>query len=121
MAKKVLIAEDEKAIAGALENKLKSSGFEVSVAGNGEEALNLLKENQFELLLLDLMMPKVDGYAVLESMQKEGNKTPVIVLSNLGQEEEIQKAKSFGAKDYFVKSNTPIAEIVEHINKVLGI
>lgn len=121
MSKKVLIAEDEKPIANALFNKLKSEGFDADLVINGQEALNAIKSEKFDLILLDLMMPVMDGFGVLSKMKEEGNTTPVIILSNLGQEVDIEKAKSMGAKDYFVKADTPIKEIVKKINEALGI
>ena len=119
-SKKILIAEDERAIAKALELKLKNSGYDVTVAYDGQEALNNLKTNQYDLLVLDLMMPNVDGYQVLENLRDANNTTPVIVASNLSQDNDFQKAKSLGAKDYFIKSNTSLAELVEKIKSILN-
>ncbi|MBT4277757.1 response regulator [Candidatus Falkowbacteria bacterium] len=123
MAKKVqkiLIGEDEKPMARALELKLKSLGFEAKIAFNGEEVLQALQKEKFNLVLLDLMMPKVDGFSVLAKMQENKDKTPVIVASNLSQSEDLQKAKKLGAVDYFVKSDTPIAEVVVRVKKALN-
>lgn len=64
-------------------------------------------------------MPKVDGFMVLQTLKAEGNKTPVIVLTNLSQENDVKRAKEFGAKDFFIKSNTPIAAIVQRVIKIL--
>lgn len=113
--KKILIAEDEKALARALELKLTSAGFIISVAHDGEEALAKILAEKFDLVLLDLVMPKKDGFSVLENLKAKGNTTPVIVSSNLSQEEDFQKAKSLGAVDYFIKSDTPLSEIVNKI------
>ncbi|OGJ67929.1 hypothetical protein A3J34_03205 [Candidatus Peribacteria bacterium RIFCSPLOWO2_02_FULL_51_10] len=95
--------------------KLKRQGYETQVATNGSDALAELKKKNFALVLLDLIMPVMDGFAVLEEMKKGKIKVPVIVLSNLGQDEDRAKAKSLGAIDYFVKSNTPIAEILVRV------
>lgn len=119
--KKLLLAEDERAIAKALQLKLSLSGFEVEVASNGEEALALIKTKKFDLLLLDIMMPKMDGFTVMEEMKKLKNKTPVIVLSNLSQEDDADRAKKLGAVDFCIKSNTPLAEIIEKIKKFLKV
>ena len=113
--KLILIVEDERPLAHALEMKLKGQGYETQVATNGSDALAELKKKNFALVLLDLIMPVMDGFAVLEEMKKEKIKVPVIVLSNLGQDEDRAKAKSLGAIDYFVKSNTPIAEILVRV------
>ena len=118
---KILIGEDEKALSRALELKLTNSGFTVTVASDGELALDAIKKDTFDMILLDMVMPKKDGFTVLKEMQALGIKTPVVVLSNLGQKEDIAKAKELGAKDFFVKSNMPLADIVNYIKKELGI
>lgn len=115
-AKKILIAEDEKSIAKVMQLKLQKNGFEVDTTGNGEEAIAALKAKSYDLLLLDLMMPKVDGFGVLEFIKKSKIKTKVIVTSNLSQEEDIQKSKELGAIDYLVKSDTPIQKIIEKVS-----
>ena len=114
-SKKILIAEDEKPLAQVLTLKLERSGFDVRVAVNGQEALDVLAKEKFDLVLLDLVMPKVDGFGVLKELKKRGDATKVIVLSNLSQEEDAKKAKELGAQDFFIKSNTPIADIVEKV------
>ncbi len=113
--KKILIIEDEKPMARALELKLAHAGFSAKSTSNGEEGLALLGKENFDLVLLDLVMPKLDGLGVLEEMKKRGIKTPVMVQTNLSQEEDEKRAKEFGVKGFFVKSNTTIAEIVEQI------
>lgn len=118
--KKVLIAEDDKPIARALELKLKNSGFEVQVTENGQEAMDKVENESFDIVLLDLMMPLKDGFTFLEERKEKGIKTPVIILSNLSQEADISKTKELGAADYFVKSNTPLVTIVEKIKNILG-
>ena len=117
--KKILIAEDEKPMAKALELKIKNSGFIPKVVYNGEEVLNALEQEKPDMIILDLIMPKKDGFTVLAEMQKRGDKTPVIVLSNLSQEEDAIKAKKLGAADYFIKTDTPLNELIGHIEKVL--
>jgi len=116
--KRVLVVEDEKPIARALELKLNRSGFEAKAVFGGEDALKALKKEKFHLIVLDLIMPKIDGFAVLSKLKARKDKTPVIVITNLGQEEDLRRAKKLGALDYFVKSDTPIADIVEHIKKL---
>jgi len=118
---KILIAEDDGPMARALELKLKSSGFEAKAVFNGEEALKELDIEKYDLLLLDLMMPIKDGFGVLEELKNRNNKMPVIISSNLGQEEDIKRAKDLGAVDYFIKSNTPINIVVDHIKNALKI
>lgn len=118
--KKILIAEDDKPIAKALELKLKNSGFDVVTVSNGEEAMLEAEKGNLDMILLDLMMPKKDGFSFLEEAKTKKIKTPVIILSNLSQEGDMQKAKKLGASNYFVKSNTPLIEIVANIKKILG-
>jgi len=118
--KKILIIEDEKPMARALELKLTHVGFEAVSAGNGEDGFAVLSKGTFALVLLDLVMPKMDGFAVLEAMKEKGNKTPVMILSNLSQEEDEKRARALGAKEFFIKSNTPIAIIVEKVAQFLN-
>jgi DNA-binding response OmpR family regulator len=118
--KKILIVEDEKPMAHALELKLNNSGFQAKAVFNGEEALKILEAEQFSLMLLDLVMPQVDGFQVLEELKKRNNTTPIIVSTNLSQEEDQKRATDLGAKDFFVKSDTPISQVIEHIKKVLA-
>lgn len=120
MAKKVLIAEDEKPMAKALETKLTKAGYEVTVVFNGEEAIEALKKTKFHAVLLDLMMPKVDGFSVLEWKKTNKNTAPVIVSTNLSSETDRKKVTELGAKDFIVKSDTPITEILNHIKNVLS-
>lgn len=115
--KKILVVEDEKPMARVLELKLSYSGFLTKSVFNGEEALNLLKTEKFDLMLLDLMMPKVDGFSVLEEIKKIGLNLPVFVLSNLSQTDDEKKAKELGAIKFFIKSDTPINQIIESIKK----
>jgi two-component system, OmpR family, response regulator VicR len=119
MAKKILIAEDERPMAKALQLKLTKEGFEAVNAYNGDEALELLDNGKFDLMLLDIMMPNTDGFAVLEALKKKNISLPIIVTSNLSQEEDIAKAKKLGAKDFLVKSDVPINKIVEKVNNLL--
>lgn len=116
--KKILIVEDEKPLANAINLKLQSSGFTTHVVHNGDEALDILKTEKFDLMLTDIMMPKRDGFSVLTELQKEGNTMPVLVMSNLGQDEDVKRAKSLGAKDYIIK-DTPLVQIVERISSFL--
>ncbi len=117
--KRILIVEDEKPMARALELKLNGEGFEAKAVYNGVEALEILGKEKFDLILLDLVMPKLDGFGVLEALEKQGNKIPVVVTTNLSQAGDEDKAKSLGAIDYFVKSNTTLKEIVEYVSKML--
>ena len=116
---KVLIAEDEKPMATALELKLNKSGFQAKAVFDGGSAIEILEREKYNLLLLDLMMPRIDGFEVMRKIAELGIKTNVIVLSNLSQEEDRKKALEMGAMDYFVKSDTPISEIVKRVSDFL--
>ncbi len=117
--KKILIVEDEQVIARALLLKLKSLGVEASEVFDGKAAVEAVEKNNFDVIILDLMLPQLDGFGVLEELKKKGKKTPVVVISKLSQEEDIKRAKDLGANEYFVKSYTSIAEIVDHVKKLL--
>ena len=117
--KRILIVEDEKPMAKALALKLTHVGYDAVVTNNGQEGLAALEKEKFDLILLDIVMPKLDGFGVLEALKKNGNKTPVAMLSNLSQEEDEKKAKALGAREFFIKSNTPIADIVNRVQTIL--
>lgn len=114
---KILIVDDNKAVAMTLELKLKNEGFETKSVSNGKEALDLLEKDKFDLIILDLIMPELNGFAVLEGLKQKGIKTKVIVSSDLSQSKDIDKAKELGAVDFFIKSDMSIAEMVEKIKE----
>lgn len=115
----ILIIEDEKPMAQVLELKLNHAGFSTKVVFNGSDAVNLLLKETFDLILCDLIMPKMDGFTVLAILKERKIKTPIIVLSNLSQKADEKYAKDFGAKDFFIKSNTPLETIVERVTELL--
>lgn len=115
--KKVLVVEDERPLAHALHLKLEREGFDVMVAGNGQEGLDLLSQYDFDVALLDMMMPVLDGFQVLQQIKDKPNKPVVFVLSNLSQREDEDRVIEAGAAKYFIKSNTPLAVIVEEVKK----
>lgn len=119
--KKILVIEDDKAMSRALEIKLTHAGFGVKVAENGEEGLAVLEKEDFSLILLDLIVPKMDGFKVLEKLKEKGNRIPAIVLSNLSQAQDEDRVRLLGAADFFIKSNTPIAKIVDKVKDKLGV
>lgn len=116
---KILIAEDEKPMAKALTYKLNKSGFDATPVFNGQEALDELKKEKYDLLILDLMMPVMDGFTLLGELNNKNIMLPVIVASNLGQENDIKEARKLGVVDYIIKSDTPLLEIIEKVNKIL--
>lgn len=113
--KKILIAEDEKAYSRALVLKLQNAGFEAESVENGEKALELIKNGNFDLLLCDLVMPRMNGFELLEEIQKQGLKISVIGLSNLSNADDEKKMRTAGAIDFMSKSNTPIIDVIKKI------
>ncbi len=116
---RILIVEDEKPLSHALQLKLTHEGYDVVVASTGTEGMARAKEGGFDLLLLDLILPETDGFSILEALHGT-SKMPVVVLSNLGQDEDRKRAKDLGALQYLVKSNTPLADIVTLIKQTLS-
>jgi OmpR family response regulator RpaB len=117
----ILIVEDEDFLVRALKDNLTAEGCTIDVAANGEEALARVQSHHPDLILLDLLMPKENGFYVLEGVRKnpEWKLIPIIVLSNLGGDAEIKQALAMGANDYFVKSQHPIEEVIEKIKEYL--
>jgi DNA-binding response OmpR family regulator len=120
MNKRVMIVEDEKPMIKALTIKLKSEGFEVENAVDADEFFEKIKNGNFDLILLDLMLPKVSGFEILEKLRQDNNKIPVVVASNLSQEEDKKRSKDLGAVDYIVKSESSLVEMVEKIKSLLN-
>lgn len=115
-----MIAEDEKAYSRALALKLQNSGFEAESVNNGEMALVALEKSHFDLLLCDLIMPKMNGFELMEKIKEKGLDLPVIVISNLSQAEDEKKTKDLGAIDFIFKSDTSIVDVVSKIDSLLN-
>lgn len=120
--KKILIAEDEEILLNVLKDRFEVEGWEVAIAIDGEETMEAIKKSLPDLVLLDLVMPKKDGFEVLKEVRSNPefkNLPIIIVLSNLGSDEDIKKALALGANDYFVKTQHPMSEIVEKVKKYI--
>ena len=117
--KKILINEDEKPLAHALELKLSHEGFAIVATPSGEEGLQYLEKEHFDCVLTDLIIPGIDGFKVLATIQEKNMKVPVIVMTNLNQEEDKKRAFDLGATSFFVKSNSPISQVVASIKDTL--
>lgn len=117
----ILIVEDEEFLVRALKDNLTSEGSSVSVAMDGEAVFDEIKKHKPALILLDLLLPKKNGFDVLKELKAspEWQLIPVIVLSNLGEDSEIKRALELGASDYFVKSQHPIQEVIEKVKEYL--
>ncbi|MBI3619340.1 response regulator [Candidatus Peregrinibacteria bacterium] len=119
--RRMLVVEDEDAMARVLVNKFEHNGFLAERCCNGKDAIDRLKRETFDIILLDLLMPGVDGFTVLSKMAETLNiRTPVIVLTNLGQEDIMVKAKKLGARDCFMKSSISLNELVGKVEAIIG-
>lgn len=114
-AKRVLIVEDERPLAHVLENKLKHEGFITKVVGNGQDALAELNTGNYDVMLLDMMMPVMDGFKVLEHLHAMPQKPVTFALSNLSLHDDQERVLGMGAAKYFIKSETPLDIIVEEV------
>lgn len=120
--KKILLVEDEEIMIDLLQRKLIREGYEVLVARDGEEGLKIMKEAKPDLILLDIIMPKMGGFEVMEEMNKdeELKKIPVIVISNSGQPVELDRAQELGAKDWLIKTEFDPQEVIDKVVKQIG-
>lgn len=120
--RKILIVEDDVFFRELLLKKFQKENFDVFIAKDGKEGFTYLESNNPDIIVLDLILPDLNGYEIL-SMLKREKKTkgvPVVVLSNLGQQEEMEKAMSLGAAEFLIKVNFTLEEIVEKVKQVLG-
>jgi len=119
MASKILIVEDDKFLRDLLSRKLEDEKFLISVAVDGEEGIKKIKEEKPTLVLLDLILPGVNGFEVLKQMKEDPETSGilVIVLSNLGQKEDIERAASLGADDFLIKAHFTLDEITNRVRK----
>ena len=116
---KILLVEDDKFLRTVLEKKLLVEGFEFISVTDGDEALEKIISEKPDLILLDIILPKRSGFLILEDIRKdpELSKIPILIISNLGQEEDIKKALSLGAKEYFVKAKVSLDDIIKKIKE----
>lgn len=121
--KTILLVEDDDRLASVYETRLQAEGFATKRVANGEDALQTALQVKPDLILLDVMMPKVSGFDVLDILRNtpETANVKVIMLTALSQESDIERAKSLGVDDYLIKSQVVIADVVERIKEKLGI
>lgn len=121
MAKKILIIEDDKFLRDLISQKLLKESFDIAQAVDGEDGIKKIKEEHPDLILLDLILPGIDGFEVLTQMKADPSlvSIPVIILSNLGQKEDIEKGLKLGANDFLIKAHFTPGEIIEKIKNVL--
>jgi CheY-like chemotaxis protein len=120
--KKILIVEDDNFVAEVYSTKLLEMGHEVLIAQNGEEGLAQVGSSKPDLILLDIIMPVMGGIEMLEELKKNESlkNIPVILLTNVGEKESIQRVRELGVQDYLIKSHFTPAEVIEKIEIVLG-
>ena len=120
--KKILLAEDDTFLLDIYQNKFAQSGFDVSIAENGEEAVQKIDEHDYDMVLLDVMMPKLNGFEVLRKIRNHINpkksSIPVVMLTNLNQRSDIDQGLELGVSDYIIKSSLTPSEIVAKINSI---
>lgn len=118
---KILVVEDDVVLNTIYQTKLNALGYPVSVAHDGEEGLMLMKKDRPHIVLLDLMLPKKNGFEVLAEAKQDQDirGIPIIILSNLGQESDIRRGMELGAADFLIKSNVKLDEIINKIDVVL--
>ncbi len=121
MTQKIFIVEDDKFLRELISKKLVSEGYQIGQALDGEEGVKKIPEEKPDLILLDLILPGMDGFEVLSKLKENPDTAniPVIVLSNLSQESEIKRALDLGATDFLIKAHFIPGEIVEKINQIL--
>jgi CheY-like chemotaxis protein len=121
-ARRVLLAEDDRFLRKAAETALKRHGFTVVPAVDGEEALRLARAEPPDLVLLDLIMPKMQGFEVLRALKADPGTAPipVVILSNLGQDGDVKQAMEAGAAGYFVKANLSLQDLVKRVGELIA-
>jgi len=120
-SKTVLLVEDDRFLSSLLKNRLTKEGVNVLYAEDGEVALQILRDQRVDLVLLDIILPKKSGFEVLEEIQQNPllKNGPVIIISNLGQEGDMARGKELGAIEYFVKAQTSIDDLVKKIKEFI--
>jgi DNA-binding response OmpR family regulator len=118
----LLIVEDDVFLADLYRTKFELEGFEVYVAYDGEKGLELSVKKNPDIILLDLILPKMNGFVVLENLKKnsKAKDIPVILLTNLSQKADVEKGLALGAKDYLIKAHFMPSEVVTKINTLIG-
>ncbi len=117
--KSVLIVEDDAFLRNILKVKLGNEGYNVLLAADGVSALEVIRNEKPTLILLDLMLPKKSGFEILEELSKDKTlkRPPILIISNLGQQADIERGKNLGAAEYFVKARLSIDELVEKVKE----
>ena len=120
--RRILLVEDDRFLRKAAETTLKQQGYAVITAADGEEALRVARSAPPDLILLDVIMPKLNGFQVLDALKKDPTTAhiPVIILSNLGQDRDVQQAMEAGATAYFIKADLSLQALVQRVGETLA-
>ncbi len=120
--KTILLVEDEPLLANLLKQRLEKESFTIFHAPDGEEALKVMKTLQPDLILLDIILPKISGFEFMERLRNDPafGKAPIVIISNLGQESDVEKGKVLGAIGYFVKAKMSIEDLVKRVKSFLN-
>ena len=119
--KKIIIIEDEEVLLNLLQRRLTQEGYQVEIAKDGQEGLKKIREEKPDLILLDIIMPIMGGFEVMEELSKDKKlkKIPIVIISNSGQPVEIDRAKELGAKDWLIKTDFEPQEVIDKVKKNL--
>lgn len=122
MSKSILIVEDELSMQRALKNKLEQAGYEINTAVDGQEALDGIRSLKPDLVLLDLIMPKLDGISVLREVKKDDalRNIPVVILTNLSTGDKVAEAMQLGTFDFLVKANYSLDDVLKKVRERIG-
>ena len=119
----VLLVEDDTFLANIYKTKFEMEGFKVTVSENGDAGLKDIKKKKPDIVLLDVLLPKMDGFTVLQNIKSDASTAdvPVILLTNLGQKDDVEKGLEMGAADYLIKAHFKPSEVLNKVKKVLKI
>ncbi|MDP2641478.1 MAG: response regulator [Candidatus Yanofskybacteria bacterium] len=118
--KRILLVEDDPLLIEIYQTKLKASGYEVHIAQDGEKAIRALQQETPDVMILDLVLPRKDGWEVLEAIRGAGARPKILVLSNLGQKEEIKRAMELGVDKYLIKAHFTPSQVVEELETLFS-
>jgi len=116
--KKILLVEDDPLLVDIYRTKFESAGFLVVIVNDGERAIEVAQKEMPDAIMLDIVLPKMDGWEILRNIKKNNSGAKVIILSNLGQKEEVEKGLKLGAEKYLIKANFTPSEVVAEIEKL---
>ena len=120
--KKIVIVEDDTFLAGMYSTRLSTEGYTVLMASDGQVGLDMITKEKPDIILLDIILPEMDGFTVLQKIksQESTKNTPVILLTNLGQKADVERGMELGASDYLIKAHFTPSEVVAKIKALIG-